>query len=134
MSKRKKFEYSDRWICHWPDGSRAAVFGAETVEDAIEVLDELGAAEPWMLTRIDDSRPCFVDFDKAPMGFDASYVSEELYAEVEKRRKLKRADVAPVNQKAADLSKVLGMSQSLANRMVIEAEYEAKMENGGLIQ
>ena len=134
MSKKEKFPHSTRWICHWPDGSRAAVFGAETVEDAIEVLDELGAAEPWMLTRIDDIRPCFVDFDKVPMGFDANYVSEELYAEVEKRRKLKCVDVAPVNQKAAELSKLLGMSQSLANRIVIEAEYDAKMENGGFIQ
>ena len=134
MSKRKKFEHSDRWICHWPDGSRSAVFGALTVDDAIEVLDELGAAEPWMLTRIDDSRPCFVDFDKVPMGFDANYVSEELYSEVEKRRKLKCADVAPVNQKAAQLSRALWMSQWLANQIVIEAEYEEEMKNGGLIQ
>ena len=134
MSKKEKFPHSTRWICHWPDGSRAAVFGAQTVEDAIEVLDELGAAEPWMLTRIDDSRPCFVDFDKVPMGFNANYVSEELYLEVEKRRKLKSVDVAPVNQKAEKLSKVLGMSQQLANRIVIEAEYEEEMANGGLIQ
>lgn len=136
--KKEKHQYSDRWICNWPDGSRAAVFGAQTVEDAIDVLDEIGPAEPWMLTRIDDGSPCFVDFDPVKeLGFkefNAGYISEELYMEVKKRRKIKNAPVHPISAEAAKMADALDLSVTTANRIMAERDYKREKAMGVKVQ
>ena len=50
-----------RWLCLWPNGTRSIVFDAYTVEDAIEVLDEIGSAAPYMLHAL-TAQPSFIDF------------------------------------------------------------------------
>lgn len=75
-----------RWICLWPNGTRSVVFDAFTVEDAIEVLDEIGSAEPYMLHPISAS-PSFIDFIpevNTDMGEEECvfYIAEEVSSDL----------------------------------------------------
>lgn len=116
MSKRK---ITGRWICVWPDKSKTLVFDAFSEMEAIEALDEIGPAEPYMLVPI-AADPACVDFtyrkDKGHTWQELYMVSEELGVEVQKHRKIKKiASVEPVSTRAKELATYLGMSQTLAN-------------------
>jgi hypothetical protein len=64
---RLDFDTTGRWLCMWPNGTRTIVFDAYTVEDVIEVLDEIGDAEPYMLHPL-TVQPSFIDFEQQDTG------------------------------------------------------------------
>lgn len=119
-----------RWLCMWPDGSRSVVFDAYTVEDAIEVLDETDAAEPYMLHPIPDG-PAFIHFRKVKESGQTYFVpygeSEVLGYEVgRRRRRRKPEEVQPISEKARCIARDMGMSVTLANNMALESDPEFK--------
>jgi len=89
---RLDFDTTGRWLCMWPNGTRSIVFDAYTVEDAIEVLDEIGDAEPYMLHPL-KVQPSFIDFDAQPsediegeIDWVATYLAHDLHLEVSEPR------------------------------------------------
>lgn len=110
------------WLCVWPDGSRSLVFNAWTVEDALYVLDETDAAEPYMLYPLPD-QPSFIHFKREKEGREVYYspyqLSEELNSQIEKRvKKRKPIEERPINDHAAIAADLLGMSTTLANALM----------------
>ena len=107
---RLDVDTTGRWLCMWPNGTRSIVFDAYTVEDAIEVLDEIGDAEPYMLHPI-KVQPSFIDFDPELdedmeeedfVGWVPKYVASDLNLELHEPR-VARAE--KLNQTKDDLQK-----------------------------
>ena len=107
---RLDFDTTGRWLCMWPNGTRSIVFDAYTVEDAIEVLDEIGDAEPYMLHPI-KVQPSFIDFDPELdedmeeedfVGWVPKYAASDLNLELHEPR-VARAE--KLNQTKDDLQK-----------------------------
>lgn len=125
-----------RWLCIWPNGDRTVVFDCFSKEEAIEVLDELGPAEEYMLHPMSDG-PAFVDFKRIREGrfveWYANQGDEALNEEVRKKRNRRKPEVPkPISSKAAHIANAFDCSVQLANKIVLENDSE--FATGGAVQ